>query len=244
MVKFKLNEKEYIVPEFISLGNYTKIFKVKDLFSEQYFAAKLINLVMDVPLDDLLKCDYEQINYIATTILGLIPVEKEFKFIDRFEIDGVHYGFFPNWKDLSFAEFVDMDTLATKKPDELLDYLHILAAVMFRPIEDEISEHNFNIEEYDVKTMIPRAELFKNKLDIKILLGAQFFFIKFAKKFSVYTLLSLTPKLSLWKKIKIMYKMRKIIFRQIFRRPTDGLSSSTDFLITTLQNTITSTKKL
>ena len=174
--------------------------------------------------------------------MSQIPLEKP-KFIDRFEIDGVHYGFFPNWRDLTFAEFVDMDTISTKKADELLNMLHILAAVMYRPITEEKSEHDYKIEKYNVDTMKERSELFKKKLDVKYILGAQFFFINYANRFLNYSHLSSMPTLSIWMKIKLMWVMRKWIFAAIFKRRTVGSLSSTELLQTILQNTNLSTKK-
>ena len=242
MIKFKLNEIEYKLPDFISIENYSKIYKVKDLFSDDYFAAKIINIITDAPLEELLEADYEEVSYLAAYIMSQIPLEKP-KFVDRFELDGVHYGFFPNWRELTFAEFVDMDTISTKKPDELLNMLHILAAVMYRPIIEEKSQHDYKIEKYNVETMKERSELFKKKLDVKYILGAQFFFIKFANRYLNYSHLSSIPTLSIWTKIKLMWVMRKWIFAAIFKRPMDGSLSSTKLLETILQNTNLSTKK-
>jgi hypothetical protein len=242
MIKFKIDQKEYKLPDFISIEHYSKIYKVKDLFSDDYFAARLINIVSDAPIEDLLQSDFQEVNYMSKYIMELLPLEKpEFK--DRFELDGVKYGFFPNWKDLSFAEFIDMDTISTKKTDELLDLLHILAAIMYRPIIEEKSKHDFKIEKYDVNTMQERAELFKKKLDVKYILGAQFFFINFANKFSSYTQLSLIQKLSLWEKIKIIWMMRKVMIHLIFRKRSDGSWSSTELLEMILRSTNLSTKR-
>jgi hypothetical protein len=174
--------------------------------------------------------------------MGLIPLGQP-KFVDRFELDGVQYGFFPNWKDLSFAEFVDMDTISTKKEDELLDLLHILCSIMYRPIIKERSEHDFDIEKYDMKSMKLRAEVFKSKLDISIVLGAQFFFINYAKRYSDYFLLSLTPTFSIWTKIKLAWSLRRMIWSLLFKKHTGGSLSSTDLLTTILQNTTRSFKK-
>ena len=242
MIKFKLNEIEYKLPEFISIENYSKIYKVKDLFSDDYFAAKIINIITDAPLEELLEADYEEVSYLAAYIMSQIPLEKP-KFVDRFELDGVHYGFFPNWRELSFAEFVDMDTISTKKPDELLSMLHILAAVMYRPIIEEKSEHDYRIEKYNVETMKDRSELFKKKLDIKYVLGAQFFFINYANRFLSYSHLSSIPTLSIWMKLKLMWVMRRWIFAAIFKRRMDGSLSSTELLATILRNTNLSTKR-
>jgi hypothetical protein len=242
MIKFKIEQTEYQLPEFISIENYAKIYKIKDLFSEDYFAAKLINIVSDAPLNDLLQSDYQQVNYMATYLMNLFPLDKP-KFTDRFEIDGVQYGFFPNWRDLTFAEFVDLDTISTKKPDEILDLLHILAAIMYRPIISEKSEHDYQIEKYDIAKMKERAEVFKKKLDVKYVLGAQFFFIKFAKRYSSYTQMSLITNLSIWTKIKLAWNMRKIIWKMAFKKPSDGSWSSTELVETILRSTNTSIKK-
>ena len=243
MMKFTIDEKEYIVPEVLTIDMYVKIFKVKDLFTEEYFTAKLVNLVTGCPLEDLLQADYEQINFIASYILGLFPQQKpEFK--DKFTLDGVEYGFFPRWQDLTYAEFVDMDTISTKKEEEMLNMLHILCAVWYRPITEKRSEHDFEIEKYDVKTMVKRAELFKNKLDVRYVLGAQDFFTKFGSRYSVYSHLSLIPKMKIWTKVKLLWKMRKYILRQLFNKPLDGSLSQTELLEMILQNTNISTKKM
>jgi hypothetical protein len=240
MIKFEIKEKEYQLPDVISIKNYTEIFKIKDLFSDTYFAAKLINLVCGVPIEDLLQEEYSHIDYLASEILTKIPFDKP-KFVDRFKIDGVDYGFIPDWKDMTFAEFADLDTLTTKKSEEILDNLHIIASIMFRPITEEKSEHDYNIEKYDVKKMKKRAKLFQDKLDITYVLGAQFFFIKFANKFLNYSHLSLIPKLSIWTRIKIIWTMRTMILRAIFRKPTDGSLYSTELLETITQITKKST---
>lgn len=243
MMKFKVNNKEYNVPDFITIENYTKIYKVKDMLTENYFAAKLVHLITNVEMEELLECDYQELNYVAAYIMSIIPTEKP-KFQDRFELNGVHYGFFPKWNDLTYAEFVDMDTISTKKEDELLNMLHILAAIMYRPITNERSVHDFDIEKYDVKKMVERSELFKKELDCKYILGAQFFFINYAKRYLLYTQTSLIPKLSIWKKIKLIWMMRKWIWRAISKGPSGGLSSQTELLEMILQNTTTYTKKV
>lgn len=242
MISFKIEGQEYYIPQIMSIENYVKIFKVKDILQEEYFAAKLINIVTGAPLDKLLETDYEQVSYLATYILELIPQETP-KFKDRFELEGVHYGFFPKWQDLSFAEFMDIDTISTKKADELYDLLHILCAIMYRPITEQRSEHDFDIEKYELKSMTQRAELFKKHLDVKYILGAQFFFINYARRYSNYFQSSLIPKIGMWAKIKIAWKLRRIIWNIAFKKHTDGFSSSTDLLEMILQNTKGSMKK-
>lgn len=242
MLKFKIDDVEYFVPDYISIDNYTKIYKVKDLFTEEYFAAKLINIITNAPVNVLLESEYQEINYIANYIMNQIPTDKP-KFYDRFEINGIQYGFFPNWKDLSFAEFVDMDTISTKKPEELLDMLHILAAIMYRPIVSEISEHNFKIEDYDIESMKKRAELFKKQLDVKYILGAQFFFIKFAERSSNYSLEFSIPNMTIWSQLKLVWKITRMAHKIRLKKSMGGSLSLTELQKMISQNTILFTKK-
>jgi hypothetical protein len=243
MLRFKIDGVPYEVGEKITIEQYSKIYKVKDLFTEDYFAAKLISTVTDCPLQDLLDCPFEDIVYISNFITDRLPKKEDIKFKDRFELDGVKYGFFPNWRDLTFAEFIDMDTIVTKKTDELLNMLHILAAIMYRPIINERSEHDFDIEKYDLTTLPKRAEHFKKNLDVSYVLGAQFFFIKFAKRFSNYTLPYSGKKMNLIEMIVLIWMMWRMIFKITSKNRSGGFLWSTKLLTTILQNMSTSTKK-
>ena len=181
MIKFEINNEEHILPSSVTIQNYVEIYKIKDLFSDDYFAAKLLSIVTNISIEDLLMSDYNQVNYLASEVMKMIPIDKP-EFVDRIEIDGIKYGFIPDWKDMTFAEFADLDTLTTKKRDEVLSNLHIIASIMYRPVTTEKSLHDYEIEKYDVKKMKERAEIFKNKLDIKYVLGAQFFFYQIRKQ--------------------------------------------------------------
>lgn len=236
MVKFKIDDIEYVIGDFITIEQYAKIYKIKDLFTEQYFAARLINILTNCPVETLLESEYDSIEYLAAYILSLLP-QEDLKFVDRFELNGEQYGFFPSWKDLTFAEFVDLDTISTKKPEEVLDLLHILAAIMYRPIVKDISHHKFEIEPYNIQSMKQRSELFKTQLDVKYIIAAQFFFIKFVKMYSSYSQLSLVKELSLWRKIQLIWKVQRLIVRSRFKKPSDGLPSLIDLLKTILSDT-------
>lgn len=234
MITYELEGKEYNVPDFMSIENYVKIFKVKDIFSNDYFNAKIISIVSDAPLDKLLEANYNEINYLANYITLLFPVEPKFE--DRFEIDGIHYGFLPNWRGLSFGEWVDLDTLLNKNKDEIMDYIHIITAILYRPIISEKSAHEYTIEKYNSDTMVERAELFKKKLDIKYFIGAQFFFAMFAQRYTNPTLQS--SKLTMVQKVKMMWKYRKLILKSLLKKDLDGSQLSTELLMMTLPNTM------
>lgn len=235
-ITFELEGQEYKLPQFITIGDYVKIFKVKGLFDDEYFAAKLISIVTGAELNTLLEASREEIQFISEKILEVLPFEKP-AFVDRFELDGVHYGFIPSWKKMSFGEFADLDTLMTKKPEDMLDYFHIITAILYRPITKQKSEHNFEIEKYNSDTMEERAELFKNKLDVEYSLGAQFFFIQFAENYSNYIPISskLWMRMS-WEQIKFVWRHRKLIWKSLLRKDLGGTLFLTELVTMTLQD--------
>jgi hypothetical protein len=245
MIKFRIEGKQYVLPEVISIGHYANIYKIKDLFIDDYFYAKILNVVTDAPINDLLEGGFEEISFLAASVLDIMPTTNTVKFEDRFELNGVEYGFFPNWRDLTFAEYIDMDTISTKKPQDLLDHLHILAAIMYRPIVSEVSRHNYQIEPYDMDDMIKRAELFKKELDVRYVLAAQTFFTTYAKMFLDYTPTSLTTmnvNLSMWQQIKMIWMMWRMVYKITSHKPSDGLLLSTKYRKMILRSITSSTK--
>jgi hypothetical protein len=242
MVSFELDKQEYKLPDFLSIENYVKVYNVKDFLGEEYFQSKLINAITGAKLESILKTNHSQINYLSQYIVSLFP-DSKYPFYDKFELNGIEYGFIPSWKNMSFGEFVDLDTLLTKKEDEIINNLHIICAIMYRPITKKRKEHDFDIEDYDSKSMITRSELFLKELDVKYVLGGNFFFSVFAKQSleSSPQFLTLKNK-SFWKKMALTWKMRKIIWKFLLNKPSDGTQLLTDYVTMTLQNTIKSSK--
>ena len=138
---------------------------------------------------------------------------------------------------MSFGEYADLDTLLTKKDSEILDYLHVITAILYRPITKDNGKHKFEIEKYNQESLEGRAELFKTKLDCEIALGGQFFFTLFAKNLLNFTPTSLKNWMKIsWTQIKFAWKWRTILWKVIFRKDLDGTWFSTELLKTTLHD--------
>lgn len=242
-VTFELDGVEYKLPYYLTIGDYVKIFKVKDLFEDEYFSVKLINIITGAPMDLLMKANRDVINTLSMELLKIIPTDEP-AFADKFTFEGVEYGFIPSWKNMSFGEFADLDTLMTKKPEEFLNYLHIITAILYRPITKHKGKHKFEIEEYNVHTMEERAELFKNKLNVEYALGSQFFFIHFARTYSQNTPISLKMWMRIsWLQIKFVWRWRKRIWNNLWKRNSDGTLFLTELQMMILQDTIASLRK-
>jgi hypothetical protein len=243
-ITFELNGTTYKIPKILSIGDYVKIFKIKDFFEDEFFRVRLINIITGADMKTLQESPLDEITYLSNEILKLIPVERP-TFSNKFELNGVEYGFLPEWKKMSFGEYADLDTLMTKKPDEFLNYLHIVTSILYRPITKKLRKGKFEIEKYDMYKMEQRAELFKDELDVEYALGAQFFFIQFARNYYNNTPISLKQRLMMeWMELKFLMRNWRKIWKLALNRDLDGLQFSTELQMMILEDTIQSSKKV
>ena len=240
-MKVTIKDIEYEIKNYINIDAYVKLFNIKDLFDDEYYEIRLISIMTGAKSEDILKLPHTKIKQISSHIISILPSTK-FIFEDSFEINGVRYGFIPEYKNMSFAEFVDLDTLLTKKPDEIMKQLHIIAAIMFRPIISTKSKHDYKIEEYDSDKVDERAQLFLKELDVKYVLGGKHFFSE-----SVKTSLTPIQPSSIRRKLNIMLTTLKLYWklRKMFRskKLLDGSQLSIKSVETILQNTMSYSKK-
>lgn len=109
--------------------------------------------------------------------------DTEHQLVNRFKLNGVNYGFIPELDDMSFGEYMDLDTFIGDN-----DNIHRAANVLFRPIEFKRGDR-YTIKEYDSNT----SELAKD-FPLDAVLGAIVFFYRLGKDLSVVMLNSLDKK--------------------------------------------------
>jgi len=133
------------IPEQLSevtLKQYQKWLKIaegKEL--DSFLQQKMIEIFCDIPLKNVLQIKASDINNITEELTKLFTNTP--KFIDRFEMNGKEFGFIPKLDDISFGEYVDLDTY-------LADWesMHKAMGVLFRPITFK-KKKQYLIEDYD-----------------------------------------------------------------------------------------------
>lgn len=149
-MKIKLN-----IPEKLSemtLGQYQDWLKVsegKEL--DTFLQQKIIEIFCGIKLKEVMQIKASDIDRLVTDISNIFKEEP--KFIDRFDYAGKEFGFIPKLDDISFGEYVDLDTY-------LQDWqlMHKAMAVLFRPItlkrkDKYLIEDYESAEKYDLKCM-------------------------------------------------------------------------------------------
>jgi len=109
--------------------------------------------------------------------------DTEHQLVSKFKLNGVDYGFIPELDDMSFGEYMDLDTFIGDN-----DNIHRAANVLFRPIEFKRGDR-YTIKEYDSNT----SETAKD-FPLDAVLGAIVFFYTLGKDLSVVMLNSLEKK--------------------------------------------------
>ena len=134
---------ELIVPNNlneVTLGQYQEYIKLKDL-SETELSLKMIEIFCNLKS--------EQVRYLkATDVRNVVSIIAEMfdsrpSLVNTFKIDGIEYGFIPNLDEMSFGEYIDLDTYIGD-----WDNIEKAMGVLYRPIEMR-KGNRYHIKEYE-----------------------------------------------------------------------------------------------
>lgn len=168
-------EIEVKVPENLSeitLGQYQKYLKIQDGDNdEMMIAQKMIEIFCNVELKYVTKMRWKDVQEITLTLSNMF--DEDSKFTKMFTLDQVQYGFIPNLDEITFGEFVDLDTY-------LGDWQQMDKAmsVLFRPVDINV-RGRYNIKEYD-GTLNDHIK----DMPLSVALGAVFFLLNLGKELS------------------------------------------------------------
>ncbi len=153
----------------ITLGQYQQFSKISiENADEDFLQKKTIEIFCGVDLKDVDKIKYTSIVRVIGVINKIFDSKSIFK--DRFKMNGIEYGFIPKLDNMTYGEFVDLDTLMNdwQTMDQAM-------AVMYRKVKDSHND-KYTIENYDADEVDDMKQM-----PLDIVFGAIFFFGKFRK---------------------------------------------------------------
>tara|TARA_R110000787_G_scaffold21536_2_gene63632 strand:- start:1873 stop:2544 length:672 start_codon:yes stop_codon:yes gene_type:complete len=126
----------------VTLKQYQKWLKISDGKEvDNFLQQKMIEIFCNIPLKSVLQIKAVDINKICEDITSLFKQEPKFK--DRFNMNNKEFGFIPKLDDMTFGEYVDLDTYLAD-----WELMHKAIGVLFRPIIFNKKE-KYLIEEYE-----------------------------------------------------------------------------------------------
>lgn len=214
------NGKDYEVKE-PTISTWSKLQALKDFTDMTDWSIEVIAMSTGLTVEQIKDGRWADIMLVATNITNYFLSQGN-KFHKEFEFKGVKYGFI-DLNNLTFGEFIDLDTYLSKPPVQRQKELHIQMALLYR----EIGEDG-KLVKYDGSKVGERAELFKD-LPIIYVQGALSFF------FHLERVLHRNIPSYLWKllKVKTMMKIRTIV--NIFISFGGGILRLWNWLKKTLQ---------
>ena len=127
----------------ITLGQYQEFDKL-DLTKEAEVQSKMIEIFCKVPVEVVRSMKAKDINDICVIINNMFDTEHQL--INRFQMNGIDYGFIPDLENMSFGEYVDLDTFIGDN-----DNLHRAMNVLYRPIDLKQGQR-YTLKEYNPDT--------------------------------------------------------------------------------------------
>ena len=168
----------------VTLKQYQEFAKLESKLDDTNDSAiqlKIVEIFCNVPeivVRNMKATDIAEVCEIINTMF-----DAQHQLINRFTLNGVEYGFIPELDDMSFGEYMDLDTFIGDN-----DNLHRAVNVLFRPIEHKRG-HRYKIKDYNPDTSEDAKDF-----PLDAVLGAIVFFYNLGKDLSLVMMNSLEKK--------------------------------------------------
>jgi len=183
---------------------------------KEFFMFKTIEIFCGVDIALVSKMRLKDAESISNEVLEVL--QQNVPFTNKFELEGVKYGFIPDLQAISLGEFIDLEEGLSKDKD-----FHKAASVMFRPIVKEFGEL-YTIDGYEASTEMHHV---MKQAPVGIISAAIVFFYNIAKE-----LLKASQDFSSQEKAEAMTILEKLNSQ----RNTGGLTLSTLYAEAMLQS--------
>ena len=174
----------------ITLGqyqDYLKILEKWDKEDETYLKLKILQIFCKMSASDVQKIKLSDFDDTIQHINDLFDTTTD-KLINRFKMVGsdgeggertVEFGFIPKLDDISFGEYIDLESYIGK-----WESMHKAMAVLYRPVTKE-SRGFYLIEDYGGSSKYSEA---MKDMPVDVALSATVFFYRLGIKLQTYTL--------------------------------------------------------
>lgn len=148
----------------ITLEQYQRFLKVQQINKDDEYIIKLkmIEIFCNVDFKDARNIKFTDVERIIEKLTEAFHEKPNL--IKTFKMDGIEYGFIPSMEEMTFGEYIDVDTYLPQD-----DQMHLAMNVLYRPITSKKAS-KYSIEDYDINT----KERMK-QMPLKVMLSATFF---------------------------------------------------------------------
>jgi hypothetical protein len=152
----------------IKLSQYQAFLKIaKDNDDAEFMNQKMVQTFCNIDLKNVAEIRYKDVLEITASLGKMFNVTSH-RFINRFKLGGVEFGFIPDLEDMTFGEYTDLDSYIGD-----WDNMHKAMAVLYRPITKKGLNNTYEIEKYNGS--ITYSDVMKHA-PLDVVFGANVFF--------------------------------------------------------------------
>lgn len=164
-MKIKLNVPESLSE--ITLAQYQKWIKIveKEEQLSTFYQQKMIEIFCNANLKEIMQMRIKDVEEITTHLDNLFKEKSEFKAL--FKLGEDEFGFIPKLDDMTFGEYIDLDTYLTD-----WQQMDLAMSVLYRPvvykrkgkyiIEDYVSSDKYDLSEMPLDVVMGSLLFFCN----------------------------------------------------------------------------------
>jgi len=164
-MKIKLNVPESLSE--ITLAQYQKWIKIveKEEQISTFYQQKMIEIFCNANLKEIMQMRIKDVEEITTHLDNLFKEKSEFKAL--FKLGEDEFGFIPKLDDMTFGEYIDLDTYLTD-----WQQMDLAMSVLYRPvvykrkgkyiIEDYVSSDKYDLSEMPLDVVMGSLLFFCN----------------------------------------------------------------------------------
>jgi hypothetical protein len=214
---------EIVIPTSLSeipLKSYQEFMKVVEKSNdEEFIGQKTIEIFCGLKMKDVVKVKWSDVKSLTLHLNEIFKAKPKFQ--ATFKIDNTEFGFIPNLEDMTFGEYIDLESNISS-----VETFHKAMAVMYRPITKKVKDR-YEIFEYTGSDEFSDVMKFA---PLNVVLGATLFFSTLGSDLVQHTLTSLEKEIQKNPKIMTLAKERNLI------NDGAGTIQSMRFLRETLQS--------
>lgn len=205
----------------ITIGQYQEIMSIETENEITKFV-ETVAIVLDIDPAEIRSLSLADFRELQRT-MSFISKDPDTQMVNRVEIDGIDYGLIPDMSIITAGEFIDAEQFKT----DAMTNLHFLVALLYRPITKNLPDGSYEIELHKPQGFERRANLFRDKVSIEVVLGAVLFFSLSATELSINFLDSLAEKMTPTQTKKTKKKTTRTHTKQPKQRRSKKNSDST-----------------
>ena len=142
-MRIKINIPESL--HDITLGQYQDYLEAQEKIDDDYqLGSRMIEIFCNIPVKDVFQFRMSHITNIQKTLIKIFEHKTE-SLINRFTVHDIEFGFIPSLDEMTFGEYVDIDTYIKDWKQ-----MHKAMAVLYRAIDTKHKDR-YSIVAYDGK---------------------------------------------------------------------------------------------